>query len=75
MIFMLFDINTMLQLLGLVGTAFAIYVSLSVKSAVTQVKFEFEEKIGEIKTDIGNLKADIGYLKGRIDSLDRGGRG
>ena len=68
---MTFDLNILLQILGLCGTAFAIYVSLSVKAAVTQVKFEFEEKIGEIKTDIGNLKADIGYLKGRIDSLDR----
>ncbi len=68
------NINTFLQIIGLIGTAFAIYVSITVKTAVTQVKFEFEEKIGEIKTDIGNLKADIGYLKGRIDSLDRGGR-
>jgi hypothetical protein len=65
------DFSIVLQIIGLIATAFAIYVSFSVKSAVTQVKFEFEEKIGEIKTDIGNLKADIGYLKGRIDSLDR----
>ena len=71
---MAFDTNTVLQVVSIIGTGAAIYVSLAVKSAVTQVKFEVEEKIGEIKTDIGNLKADIGYLKGRIDSLDRGGR-
>lgn len=66
---MQFDFNTILQFTGIIGTGFAIYVSLSVKSAVTQAKLEFEEKIGEIKTDIGNLKVDIGYLKGRIDCL------
>jgi hypothetical protein len=35
--------------LGLIGIAFAMYSNLTVKPAVAQVKFEFAEKIGEIK--------------------------
>jgi peptidoglycan hydrolase CwlO-like protein len=67
---MSFDFNTLLQIIGLCGTLFAIFISLSIRATVNEAKQEFEEKIGNIKEDIGNLKADIGYLKGRIDSFE-----
>lgn len=57
-------LNTILSILTTIVMGYSVYIGMTVKSAINEVRVEFKQEIGEVKQEIG-------YLKGRSDSFDR----
>ena len=58
------NLNTIFSIFATIATVWSIYIGMTVKSAINEVRVEFKQEIEEVKQEIG-------YLKGRSDSFDR----